>query len=37
MYNLPDVRTGGSVLNTPDRLRRGYPAELDDAEEFLKR
>ena len=34
MYSLPDVRTGGSVLNTLDPLGCGYPAELDDAEEF---
>jgi hypothetical protein len=32
MFNRFDVRTGGSVLNTPDPLGRGCLAKLDDAE-----
>jgi hypothetical protein len=32
MFNLFDVRTGGSLLKTPDPLGRGCLAELDDAE-----
>jgi hypothetical protein len=34
-YNLLDIQTGFSVLNIPDPLGHGYPADISDIENFL--